>query len=546
MAPSCDTTRGDDGRVTTVTDMYLGQYAQQHPDRAAFVMASTGEEVSNREFEERANRLAHLLRSHGLERLDHWSIFMENNDRYLEACGAGERSGHYYTCINSYLQPDEMAYIVDNSGSRAIVTSAARWDVVERALPSCPGVELVLVVGGADAGIELGERDGVEVLDYEAAVADQPSEPLDDERLGVAMLYSSGTTGRPKGISRPLPDQAPDEVLPLYTFLSDMWRYREDMVYLSPAPLYHSAPQAATNLALRHGGTVIVMERFDAAEYLRLIERYQVTHSQLVPTMFSRMLKLPDDERLGPDLSSLEFAVHAAAPCPVQVKERMIDWWGPIIHEYYGATEGLGFAACDSEQWLAHRGTVGKIVLGDVHILDDEMNELPRGEPGTIWFGSGTEFEYHDDPEKTREATSPDGTMTTVNDVGYVDEDDFLYLTDRATFMIISGGVNLYPQETEDLLITHPKVADAAVFGVPNEDLGEEMKAVVQPLEGVEGDDALAAELTEFCGEHLSRQKVPRSIDFTDELPRLPTGKLYKKQLRDRYWGEGQNRIVTG
>jgi len=308
--------------------------------------------------------------------------------------------------------------------------------------------------------------------------------------------------------------------------------------------LYHSAPQAAVNLAIRIGATVIIMERFDPVEYLRLIERYHVTHSQLVPTMFSRMLKLPDEQRTAFDLSSLEVAVHAAAPCPVQVKEQMIDWWGPIIHEYYGATEGLGFTACDSEEWLAHRGTVGKVMLGDLHVLDDEMNPLPMGVPGTIWFKTATEFAYHNDPEKTRESSSPDGTMTTVGDVGYVDEDNFLYLTDRKTFMIISGGVNIYPQETEDLLITHPLVADAAVIGVPNPDLGEEVKAIVQLMPGVEPDEHTVDVLLAFCREHLSRQKVPRSIDFEAELPRLPTGKLYKRVLRDRYWGDGHSRIV--
>ncbi|MGB0821891.1 MAG: AMP-binding protein, partial [Ilumatobacteraceae bacterium] len=376
------------------------------------------------------------------------------------------------------------------------------------------------------------------------ATGSMPTTPIEDESLGTPMLYSSGTTGRPKGILRPLPDQAPAEMLPLYTFLLNLWQYREGMIYLSPAPLYHSAPQAAVSLTLRAGGTVIVMEKFDPVDYLRLIETYSVSHSQLVPTMFSRMLKLSDEQRLQFDLSSLEFAVHAAAPCPVKVKHQMIEWWGPIIHEYYGATEGLGFAACDSEQWLSHPGTVGKIVLGEVHVMDDEMNELPNGTPGTLWFGSGTEFSYLDDPEKTKESTSPDGTMTTVGDIGYVDDDGFLYLTDRKTFMIISGGVNIYPQEIEDLLITHPKVFDAAVFGVPNEDLGEEVKAVIQVMPDITAGDELTEELLQHCREHLSRQKVPRSIDYEAELPRLPTGKLYKRLLRDRYWGEGTNKIV--
>jgi len=521
--------------------MYAAPFLSTAPDRPAFIMASTGETVTTREFEERSNQLAQLLLAHGLGRTDHYSIFMENNSRYLEACGAGQRSGQYYTCVNSYLTAEEVAYIVDNSDSRVLITSASRCDVAMAAMADCPKLELVLVVGGAAAGMDVADE---RVRDYEAALAEHPTDPIPNERLGTPMLYSSGTTGRPKGILRPLPDEPPTFEMPLFTFLSNLWQYREGMIYLSPAPLYHSAPQAAVGLTISAGGTAIIMERFDPAEYLRLIEQYGVTHTQLVPTMFSRMLKLPDEERLAHDLSSLEIAVHAAAPCPPQVKEQMIDWWGPIIHEYYGATEGLGFAACNSEEWLAHRGTVGKIVLGDVHILDDEGNELPQGVPGTIWFETATDFEYHNDEEKTAEATSADGRMTTVNDVGYVDDDGFLYLTDRATFMIISGGVNIYPQETENLLITHPKVADAAVFGVPNEDLGEEVKAVVQPLDGIDASDELAAELTAFCAEHLSRQKVPRSIDFRAELPRLPTGKLYKRLLRDEYWEGHENKIL--
>ncbi len=516
--------------------MYPGHYATQNPDRPAFIMASTGEIVSYAALEGRANQLAHLLRAQGLGRLDHFSIFMENNSRYVEACAAGERTGTYYTCVNSYLTAEELAYIVNNSESQVLVTSAAKRGVVLEALDHCPDLKLILVVddpGGDDR-----------LVDYATATGEYPTTPIEDERLGTPMLYSSGTTGRPKGIVRPLPEQAPEESMPLFDFLSALWHYREDMIYLSPAPLYHSAPQAAVGLTIRKGGTVVIMERFDPVEYLRLIEAHQVSHTQLVPTMFSRMLKLPEEERSGFDLSSLEIAVHAAAPCPVKVKEDMIEWWGPIIHEYYGATEGLGFTACNSEEWLAHRGSVGKVILGDLHILDDDMNELPLGEPGTIWFETATEFQYHNDPEKTAESTSPDGAMTTVGDVGYVDEDNYLYLTDRKTFMIISGGVNIYPQETEDLLITHPKVFDAAVIGVPNEDLGEEVKAVVQVMPGVEPGDELTGELSEFCRSLLSRQKVPRTIDYEDELPRLPTGKLYKRLLRDRYWGESGSRIV--
>ena len=522
--------------------MYPSHYAQAHPDRPAVIMAGSGAVQTYAELEARANQIAHALRSSGLNRLDHYAIFMENNAAYIEACAAGERAGLFYTCINSFLTAEEMAYIVTNSESRILITSAAKLPLVLDAMPACPKLEAVWVIDDPQAPVDLSVAEGLQ--NYEAVLGQFPSTPISDESLGTPMLYSSGTTGRPKGIIRPLPEQPPSEPLPLFSFLSQLWRYREDMIYLSPAPLYHSAPQAAVNLTLRIGGTVIVMEKFEPLAYLSQIQDYSVTHSQLVPTMFSRMLKLEPSVRSGFDLSSLEVAVHAAAPCPAMVKHQMIEWWGPIIHEYYGATEGLGFAACDTEEWLAHPGTVGKVVMGDLHVLDDSGQALPTGTAGTLWFTTATEFEYHNDPEKTAEASSPDGVMTTVGDVGYVDEDGFLYLTDRATFMIISGGVNIYPQECEDLLISHPKVADAAVFGVPNEDLGEEVKAVVQPIEGLVADDRLTEELLGYLSGHLSRQKIPRSIDYEQALPRLPTGKLYKRLLRDRYWGEGRSKIV--
>ena len=316
------------------------------------------------------------------------------------------------------------------------------------------------------------------------------------------------------------------------------------MIYLSPAPLYHSAPQAAVGLTIRAGGTAVIMENFKAEKYLDYIGQYSVTHSQLVPTMFSRMLKLPEEVRANANLQTLEVAIHAAAPCPAKVKEDMINWWGPIINEYYGATEGLGFTACNSEEWLAHKGSVGKVLMGDIAILDEEGKPSPKGEPGEIWFRTANPFSYFNDEEKTKEAKSADSTMSTVGDVGYLDDDGFLYLTDRSTFMIISGGVNIYPQETEDLLITHPKIADAAVFGVPDEDFGEEVKAVIQTMPEIEESEELVLEIMAFCAENLSAQKCPRSIDFEAELPRLPTGKLYKRVLRDRYWADKKNKIL--
>jgi long-chain acyl-CoA synthetase len=516
--------------------MYTGKHAYLRPLQPAFIMANSGEAVSYAELEARSNRLAHLFRNRGLKRLDHYAIYMENNSRYLEACGAGERAGLYYTCVNSYLTESELTYIVANSESRILITSAAKLEVARETLRQCPRVELCIVVDGASES----ER----IVGLREATSGLPGTPIEDECIGTAMLYSSGTTGRPKGILRPLPAQPPTQQLPIFDFLQKLWQYREGMIYLSPAPLYHSAPQAAVNLAIRMGGTVIIMENFDPERYLELVEKWGVTHSQLVPTMFSRMLKLPEAARARYDLSSLEIAIHAAAPCPAAVKDDMIKWWGPIIHEYYGATEGLGFTACSSAEWLAHRGTVGRVLLGELHILDEDMKPCPVGTSGTVWFRTATPFEYFNDPNKTRDARSPDGSMSTVGDIGFVDSDGFLHLTDRATFCIISGGVNIYPQECENLLITHPKIADAAVFGVPNADLGEEVKAVVQPMPGILPGPDLAEELLYFCSQWLSRQKVPRSIDFEDELPRLPTGKLYKRLLRDRYWGNKTSRIL--
>ena len=516
--------------------MYPGNHAVTRATQPAFIMAKTGEAVTYAELEARSNRLAHVFRAHGLKRLDHYSIFMENNARYIEACAAGTRAGLFYTCINSFLTADELAYIVSNSESKILITSQAKREVALAALKQCPNVELCLIADGAGNG----ERE----QNLDQATARFPATPIADETLGIAMLYSSGTTGQPKGILRPLPEQPPSQPLPLYVFLDKLWRYRDGMIYLSPAPLYHSAPQAAVSLTIDRGGTAIIMETFDAERYLELIQQYRVTHSQLVPTMFSRMLKLPDAVRRRYDLSSLQCVVHAAAPCPVPVKQQMIEWWGPIILEYYGMTEAMGFSACDSAEWLQHPGTVGKVLFGELHVLDDALKPCPTGTPGTLWFKTAKPFEYFNAPEATAKAQSADGSMSTVGDVGYVDSDGYLYLTDRATFMIISGGVNIYPQECENLLITHPKVADAAVFGVPNQDLGEEVKAAVQLMPGNRPGPELAGELMAFCAEHLAHIKCPRSIDFEAELPRLPTGKLYKRVLRERYWAGHKTRIV--
>ncbi|HYZ91588.1 MAG TPA: AMP-binding protein [Actinomycetota bacterium] len=516
--------------------MYPGEHARRNPDQAAFIMGGTGEIITFGEYEARANRLAHLFRDLGLRRLDHVAFFMENNVRMLEAEGAAERTGLYFTCINSYLAAEEVAYIVNDSESQVLITSAAKKGVAELLPDLCPKVRRFLMCDGTAPGWE----------SYEEAVAGFPTEPISDERLGAAMLYSSGTTGQPKGILRPLADMHPADALPVMEFVKLMFRFREGQIYLSPAPLYHSAPQASVSANMRLGSTSVIMERFDPEQFLQLVERYGVTHSQMVPTMFSRLLKLPEQTRRAYDISSLECIIHAAAPCPVPVKEAMIEWIGPKIVEYYGATEANGFTFCDSAEWLAHKGTVGKPVLGELLILDDDMNPCPVGTSGTVWFRGATNFEYYNDASKTADSRKEDdaGVMSTVGDVGYVDDDGYLYLTDRKTYMIISGGVNIYPQETENLLITHPKVMDAAVIGVPNEDLGEEVKAVVQLMKDVEPGPGVERELIDFCHEHLARFKCPRSIDFTDELPRLPTGKLYKRLLRDKYWAGHSTSIV--
>lgn len=520
----------------TTNGMYSGKHAEQHPNEPAIIFATSGETITYGDYEARCNRLAHFFRDIGLQRLDHVAFFIENNPRILEAEGAAERTGLYYTCINSYLAVEEAAYIVNDSQAQVLISSYAKRGVAEQLPQHCPNVRRFLMCDGTVPGWE----------SYEDVVAKYPAEPIPDEQLGAAMLYSSGTTGQPKGIIRPLPDIRPADALPIMEFVKVLFGFREDMKYLSPAPLYHSAPQASVSATLRLGGTAVIMERFDPEQWLQLVERHAITHCQMVPTMFSRLLKLADETRRRYDLSSLECIVHAAAPCPVPVKQAMIEWIGPKILEYYAATEAHGATLCNSEEWMSHKGTVGKPVLGEMLILDDDGKECPVGTPGTVWFRGATNFEYFNDPAKTAETRQQDeaGITSSVGDVGYVDEDGYLYLTDRKTYMIISGGVNIYPQETENLLVTHPKVMDAAVLGVPNEDLGEEVKAVVQPAEGIEPSPELEQELIDFCMEHLARFKCPRSVDFTDELPRLPTGKLYKLLLRDKYWEGHTSRIL--
>lgn len=518
--------------------MWPAPHAERNPDKPAYVMAGSGEVVTYRQLDDRSNQLARLLHDRGLRFGDHLAIFMDNNARYLEVCWAAQRSGLYFTPINYHFNAEEVAYIVDDCDASALVTSAALGATASELASLLPAqVATRLMVGGATA--EGYER-------YDDAVGAYPAEPLAEELEGHAMLYSSGTTGRPKGIRYTLERQPVGNPQAALAGFSATYGVGEDTVYLSPAPLYHSAPLQFCIAVTRLGGTAVILEQFDPEAALAAIERYRVTHAQFVPTMFVRMMKLPVAVRARYDVSSLQIAVHAAAPCPVEIKRQMIDWWGPILFEYYGSTEAMGSTMITSEEWLAHPGSVGRPFYTTVHILDEDGRECPTGEAGVVWFEPNERmlrFEYHKDPGKTEQAHDDRG-WGTVGDIGYLDADGYLYLTDRRDFMIVSGGVNIYPQEAENLLVTHPKVMDAAVFGIPDPEMGERVHAVVQPVTVADAGPDLERELVAFCREHLSHYKCPRAVDFQAELPRQPTGKLYKRLLRDRYWGDKSSRIV--
>jgi len=507
-------------------------HAARTPDKAAYIMARSGEVVTYRQLEERSNQGSHLLRSLGLARGDAIALMLDNNARYLEICFAAQRAGLRFTAMSTRLSVPEAEYILRDCGAKAFIVSASLAGQAAALAARMLGIRARFSVGGALPGH----------LPWEPAAHKQPSTRIADESAGRDMLYSSGTTGRPKGIKTELLDESIDAPTPLINLAKTLYGLGPETIYLSPAPLYHAAPLRFNMTVMRCGGTSVLMEQFDAVEALALIEKHRVTHSQWVPTMFVRMLKLPPEVRARYDHASLKVAIHAAAPCPAQVKEEMIRWWGPVLYEYYAGTEGNGYVACTSEEWLAHRGTVGRALLGEVRILDDDGRLLPAGETGTIYFANGPVFEYHNDPKKTATSRSREG-WSTLGDVGHLDPGGYLYLTDRKDFMIISGGVNIYPQEVENLLVTHPKVADVAVFGVPNEDLGEEVKAVVQPIEWGDARPALAEELIAYCRDNLSHIKCPRSVDFDPQLPRHATGKLYKRVLRERYRNAPAGRV---
>jgi fatty-acyl-CoA synthase len=507
--------------------MYPGTYAAQTPDRPAAIVHETGERLTYAELEERSARLSRLLYNAGLRVGDTIALVAGNNLHYFEVYWAALRSGLYFTPVNWHLTAEESAYIVNDSGARVLIVSAAHGELARQLAHVTPSVEIRLAFGGALPGH----------AGYEQALAATPAEPLTEQPLGADMLYSSGTTGRPKGIRSALQPVTVADGSSMAIAISRMWGFGPDTVYLSPAPLYHAAPLRYSLWVQMCGGTVVVLEKFDPIEALAAIERHRVTHGQWVPAHFIRMLKLSDEVRSRFDHSSLVAAIHAAAPCPVEVKQAMIDWWGPVVHEYYAATEGAGMTVIMADDWLGKPGSVGRAIVGAVRVCADDGAELGPGEVGTVYFERDElPFRYHNDAAKTAEAQHPKHpNWTTTGDVGYLDEDGYLFLTDRKSFMIISGGVNIYPQEVENCLTMHPDVLDVAVIGVPDGEMGESVKAVVQPMPGVAPGPGLERRLIDYAREHIAHYKAPRSVSFVDELPRTPTGKLRKHLLREQF-----------
>src|SRR6516225_11051837 len=501
------------------------QIREHVSDKPAVILHPSGTAVTFAELEARTNRLAHHFRKSGLREGDTVAVILENNEHIHPVMWAARRSGLYYATINTHLTAAEAAYIVDNSGAKAVIGSRATREMCEGLADYLPaGLPRLLMI--ADGDLPGWER-------YPECVARQPDTPIEDEIEGDLLQYSSGTTGRPKGIRRELPHLPPADAPGMMSALVGFWM-DPDAVYLSPAPLYHTAP-SVWSMSIQAGGiTTVVMEKFDAEGALDAIQRYRVTHGQFVPAMFVRMLKLPEAVRNSYDLSSLKRVMHAAAPCPVQIKQQMMDWWGPIVDEYYASSEAIGSTLISAEDWLAHPGSVGKPMLGGVHILDKVGNELPPGEPGEIYFEGGYSFEYLNDPSKTAASRDKHGWVT-VGDVGYLDQEGYLFLTDRRHHMIISGGVNIYPQEAENLLVTHPKVLDAAVFGIPDDEMGQRVMAAVQTVDPADAGDQFAEELLAWLRDRLAHYKCPRSVAFEEQLPRTDTGKLYKNILIEKY-----------
>jgi long-chain acyl-CoA synthetase len=507
--------------------MYPGTHASTSPDRPAVIMAGSNATVTYGELETNSARLASALHQLGLRKSDVVAVLSDNAPEAFEIYWAAIRSGLYVTFVNWHLSGDEAAYIVRDSGAQVLIASGG--------VPGL-GSEVARLVPEVDHRYAFGSS--IDGHGSYSELLKHAGPRLTDQPRGSEMLYSSGTTGRPKGIKPPLlPIQVDEPGDSIAGLMAHGFGFTDKDIYLSPAPIYHAAPLKWCAGVQALGGTVVVMERFDAEAALAAIERFQVTATQMVPTMFVRLLQLPEQTRGRYDTSSLRLAVHAAAPCPPDVKDAMIAWWGTILTEYYGATEGHGITLINTPDWHSKRGSVGKAALGVIHICDDDGADAPTGQPGVIYFErDAPAFVYHNDPEKTAESRHPGhDAWATVGDIGYLDEDGYLFLTDRKAFMIISGGVNIYPQEVENVLALHPEVFDVAVIGVPNAEMGQEVKAVVQLRDGVAPSDDLAAAIVGYVRERLAHFKAPRSVDFVDELPRSATGKLVKRTLEARY-----------
>lgn len=507
-------------------------HARTAPESIAMLVADTGEQLTYRALDEGSNRVAQWLRAQGLKPGDRIGVMMRNSASFAIVYWGATRCGMFVTLLSTHLKPEEAAYILGDSQSQLLILSASLGET-----PRALAARREELIPGVRAVFYADEEPLAGATSLAEAIAAHPAEPVPDEISGFHMIYSSGTTGRPKGIVQaftPGPIDEPNALegpMPIYGEM-------KPLVTLNVGPLYHAAPLSSMVNTHRNGGTFITQRKFDAEGVLRAIQDWKVNHCQFVPTMFVRMLALPDAVRLAYDLSSLKFVLHAAAPCPVEIKRRMLEWWGPIIHEYYSSTEGVGATHISAEEWLQRPGSVGRSSLGPIHICDDEGNELPAGESGLIYFEAqpGRVVNYLNDPAKTKRASHPrHPNWMTVGDIGRLDEDGYLYLTDRKDFMIISGGVNIYPQAIEDCLIVHPKVLDAAVIGIAHPEMGEEVRAVIQPKDWADAGPALEAELRTWCAERISRVTQPRSYEFVPDLPRLPSGKLAKHELRKLY-----------
>jgi long-chain acyl-CoA synthetase len=507
--------------MSTLGERYPGAWSAVANGRPAVICPHDGTQMTYPELDDYAWRLARVLHAHGVRDGARAAILLENRLEYPAVQWGVHYAGALYVPLSTRLKAAEVAYIVADSAARVVFVSGRTDPEVVAALRALdPAPALLTLDAATPAAAALGDL-----------LADVPGDPIPGAAEGGDMIYSSGTTGRPKGILPALSGLPVGSTSMIGDLLVGLFGVTPESVYLSPAPMYHAAPSKWVHAITSVGATAVLMDRFDPARSLELIERHRVTHSQWVPTMFQRMLRLPDAERARWDTSSQVAAIHAAAPCPPEVKRQMIAWWGPIITEYYGGSEAIGMCMASSAEWLERPGTVGRAGLGELHIVDDEGNERPVGEEGLVCFAGGRPLSYHNDPDKTAEAHLRPG-WATMGDIGRVDSGGYLYLTDRRSNLIITGGVNVYPQETEDTLLAHPAVLDAAVVGLPHEDFGEQVVAFVQPAPDATAGDALAAELIAFCRARIADVKCPRRVEFRAELPREPNGKLLKRTLR--------------